>query len=145
MTVSRLDHIAIRTARVAETVRFYTDVLGFESGWRPPFDFPGAWLYQGGLPIVHLIGIDPNDAAGLRAYLGEKRADDPVGTGSLDHVAFMASGIDAMRARLRAAGIPFRDRMVPALNLEQVFLDDPNGVTVELNFPTAPAAAEAAR
>ena len=40
-----------------------------------------------------------------------------------------------MRAKFRGIGIPYRDRTVPAMNLEQVFLEDPNGVTIELNFP----------
>lgn len=135
MPLNRLDHVSIRTAKLDETERFYTDVLGLSVGPRPDFNFPGLWLYQDNLAVVHIIGIDPADSTGLTDYLGAKADSD--GTGSIDHVAFAGSDIEAMRARFRATGVAFRERMVPNLNLEQVFIEDPNGVTIELNFPTA--------
>lgn len=135
MPISRLDHYSIRTTDLHATERFYTDVMGFTVGPRPSFKFPGVWLYQGDIAVVHVVGIDPNDPAGLTEYLGDKGLDGAKGTGTIDHVAFLGSDVDAMRDRFRAAGVPFRDRMVPSLNLQQVFLEDPNGVTIELNFP----------
>jgi hypothetical protein len=50
-------------------------------------------------------------------------------------VAFLGREIGAMRTRFETAGVPFRERTVPNMNLEQIFLEDPNGVTIELNFP----------
>jgi len=85
---------------------------------------------------VHVVGIDPDDPSGLKDYLGDKAGSD-TGTGTIDHVAFVGSDVEAMRAKFRGIGIPFRDRTVPAMNLEQVFLEDPNGITIELNFPGA--------
>ena len=141
MPLSRLDHYSIRTAHLAETERFYTEVLGLEVGPRPNFPFPGVWLYQGGVAVVHVVGIDPDDPSGLKDYLGDKAGGDKAGgdagTGTIDHVAFVGSDVEAMRAKFRGIGIPFRDRTVPAMNLEQVFLEDPNGITIELNFPDA--------
>ena len=136
MPITRLDHYSIRTTSLAPTERFYVDVLGLEVGPRPTFPFPGVWLYQGGVAVVHVVGVDPNDPSGLKDYLGDK-AGDAAGTGTIDHVAFVGHDVEAMRARFRAAGVPYRDRTVPAMNLEQVFLEDPNGVTIELNFPGA--------
>lgn len=133
MPISRLDHVSIRTIDLAATERFYTTVLGFEVGPRPAFNFPGIWLYQDKIAVVHVVAIDPNDPAGLKEHLGEKPLAS--GTGTIDHVAFAGSDVTAMRAHFQAAGVPFRDRMVPSLNLEQVFIEDPNGVTIELNFP----------
>ena len=141
MPISRLDHYSIRTAELAATERFYTTVLGFTAGPRPAFNFPGAWLYQDGVAVVHVVGIDPNDASGLKEYLGDKAMDGAKGTGTIDHVAFTGTDVEAMRERFRAAEVPFRDRLVPSLNLAQVFLEDPNGVTIELNFPSPPAQA----
>ena len=135
MPISRLDHYSIRTVHLAETERFYTTVLGFEPGPRPAFNFPGVWLYQDGIAVVHVVGIDPNDPSGLKDYLGDKGMNSEPGTGTIDHVAFVGTDVEAMRERFRAAGVPFRDRLVPSLKLEQVFLEDPNGVTIELNFP----------
>ncbi len=58
MTVRSLDHYTIRTADVDASVAFYVDVLGLRNGKRPAFTVPGAWLYCGDSPAVHLIGGD---------------------------------------------------------------------------------------
>ena len=39
-----------------------------------------------------------------------------------------------MKAKLTAAGVGFRDRVVPGMTLRQIFVPDPEGVMVELNF-----------
>lgn len=135
MAIERLDHYSIRTADVEGTRKFYAEVLGFEAGPRPNFPFPGVWMYQGGIAVVHVVGIDPNDTAGLQDYLGDRGGDKGTGTGTIDHVAFLGRDIDAMRAHFEAAHVPFRERTVPNMNLKQIFVNDPNGVTIELNFP----------
>lgn len=140
MPLSRLDHYSIRTTELAATEAFYTGILGLTVGPRPSFNFPGVWLYQGGIAVVHVVGIDPNDPSGLKEYLGDKGMDGAKGTGTIDHIAFLGSDVEAMRERFRAAGVPYRDRFVASLNLAQVFVEDPNGVTIEMNFPQAAAA-----
>lgn len=47
MPIGRLDHYSIRTLDIEAARRFYTGVMGFEVGFRPPFNFPGLWLYNG--------------------------------------------------------------------------------------------------
>lgn len=136
MGLRRLDHYSIRTPRLDETRRFYADIMGLTEGARPPFPFPGAWMYQAGDAVVHIVGYDPNDAEGLKGYLGDKELAGS-GTGTIDHVAFTADDLPAMQARLKASGLPFREREVPSLGLHQVFVEDPNGVTIELNYPQA--------
>ena len=144
MAITRLAHYSIRTSDLEASRRFYTEVLGFRVGYRPEFPFPGLWLYNGpddgDFGIVHIIGVDANDASGLVGYLGDRPAA-AVGTGVVDHIAFLATGLAAMHDTLRAAGLPWRDRTVPTLRLHQVFVEDPSGVTVELNFPATEAAA----
>ena len=59
-----LNHFSIRTLDLDRTRHFYTEVLGFADGPRPPFPFPGAWLYAGSTAdyanaVVHVIGLDP--------------------------------------------------------------------------------------
>ncbi|NHV28007.1 VOC family protein [Burkholderia sp. D-99] len=143
MTVSRLAHYSIRTLDLERSCRFYERVLGFKRGYRPPFDFPGAWLYKGGdesdYGTVHIIGVDPANPDGLAAYLGDK-ALPATGTGTVDHIAFLATGVEAMWDTLRAENVAWRDRTVPSLGLHQVFVEDPSGVTIELNFPAAEVA-----
>jgi catechol 2,3-dioxygenase-like lactoylglutathione lyase family enzyme len=138
MAISKLAHYSIRTLDLDASRRFYERVLGFKVGYRPPFDFPGLWLYMGGdesdYGTVHLIGVDPDNPDSLSAYLGDKTV--PVdGTGTVDHIAFLATGVEDMWKTLTSESIAWRDRTVPSLGLHQVFIEDPSGVTIELNFP----------
>ena len=145
MPIGRLDHYSIRTLDLASSAHFYTQVMGFQVGPRPPFKFPGIWLYNGAPQpgsngVVHIIGIDLNDVQGLVDYLGdvdvEKLKD---GTGTVDHIAFLATGREDMIARCALHGIAFRERTVPSIGLHQVFMEDPSGVTIELNYPASEA------
>jgi catechol 2,3-dioxygenase-like lactoylglutathione lyase family enzyme len=142
MPVGKLDHYSIRTLDIEASRRFYTEVMGFTAGFRPPFKFPGIWLYNGAqypetTGVVHIIGIDPNDPQGLKDYLGDRDVASLQGTGTVDHMAFAATGLDDMRARLQRHGISSRERTVPSLGIHQVFFEDPSGVTIELNYPAA--------
>ena len=134
MITSRLDHYSIRTTKLDETRRFYVEIMSLVDGDRPPFNFPGAWLYSNGQAVVHLVGIAPHDSSGLIDYLGAKGKAESSGTGTIDHVAFVCTGLSEMRGRLKSRAIQFRERTVPDLNLHQLFIEDPNGVTIELNY-----------
>ncbi|WP_321960575.1 VOC family protein [Paraburkholderia sp. J7] len=144
MPITKLAHYSIRTADLEKSRQFYTQVLGFREGFRPPFKFPGIWLYNGedesDFGVVHIIGVDADDPSGLAEYLGDK-ALPVTGTGTVDHIAFLATGLEEFWAKLRTAGYEWRDRTVPSLGLHQVFVEDPSGVTIEMNFPAHEAAA----
>lgn len=133
----RLDHYNIRTTKLQATVDFYTSVLGLRSGFRPGTR-PGAWLYdRTDVPVVHLSGVDTADPQALKeleAHLGAKDISMLTGSGSIDHVAFEGADFQGARAHLERLGVPFTERDVTQLNLKQLFVTDPNGVTVELNF-----------
>jgi len=128
----RLDHFTLRTRKPEETVRFYQDVLGVKEGWRPPFRFPGHWLYRGETPIIHIITISENENE-VRGYVGERQNDGP-GSGSVDHVAFRCQGLEAYQDRLLKLGYAFHERVVPVLDQHQLFVKDPNGIHLELVF-----------
>jgi len=122
-----MDHFTILTDDVAATVAFYDEMLGLEAGPRPPFDFPGAWLYAGGRPVLHVVGGRPLPA-------------DPQGV--LDHMAFSATGLAETVERLEACKIEYRLQHLPGASLWQLFFFDPSGARVELDFrgeETAPA------
>ncbi len=137
----KLGHYSVRTLDLAASERFYTQALGFRSGYRPPFDFPGVWLYLGDdeseFGVIHIIGLDPDRPEGLASYLGDRDAGSLSGSGAVDHIAFLATGWLEVRARLERMSIPFRERSVPSLGLHQVFLEDPSGITIELNYPAS--------
>jgi catechol 2,3-dioxygenase-like lactoylglutathione lyase family enzyme len=138
MAIVKPAHYSIRTADLDRSQRFYTDVLQLRVGFRPPFNFPGVWLYpeqdESEFGAVHLIGVDPRSREGLRDYFGESRDEARQGSGSVDHIAFLATDWPGMCRRCDAFGIPYRVQRVPSLDLIQVFLMDPSGVTIELNY-----------
>jgi catechol 2,3-dioxygenase-like lactoylglutathione lyase family enzyme len=124
INIGLLDHYNVSTRKLKETVTFYEDVLGFVNGPRPQFDFPGAWLYSAGHPVLHL-----NDIAGTDKQQG---AD----SGVIDHVAFGSRGFDATKKHLTGKGVPYRVNQVPKSTRWQIFFRDPNNVEIELNFET---------
>ena len=141
-----LNHYSIRTTDMSATRDFYEKVLGLTVGPRPDFPFPGLWMYRGdhadvANAVVHIIGIDAKDPEGLKKYLGERDASSLSGSGAVDHVAFFADGLADMLAHLKIHGITPRERTVPSIGLHQLFLDDPSGVVVELNYPASEKAA----
>lgn len=135
MTIQHLDHFTLRTAKVDETVAFFRDAIGLEEGWRPAFPFPGSWLYSAGRALLHIANLD-NSSAQLDAYLGTRVLAE--GSGALDHVAFRGSDLESHRQRLLNQGLPFNERVVPDLLEHQLFVEDPNGIQVELIFAYSP-------
>jgi catechol 2,3-dioxygenase-like lactoylglutathione lyase family enzyme len=125
MSVGLLDHFNIRTAKLGETVRFYEEVLDLTKGDRPNFAFPGAWMYSEGKPVVHLVDI---------AQTSEPQKPD---SGVVHHVAFASQGFGGMKSRLQSKRMKFDSRQVPGGDLWQIFVDDPNGVMIELNYEAA--------
>ena len=122
MSVGMLDHYNVSTRKLGDTVRFYEDILGLVNGPRPPFDFPGAWLYSEGHPVLHLNDISPTDK------------QQPADSGVIDHVAFGSRGFEAMKQHLAQKGVSFRVNVVPNSSRRQIFLTDPNNVLIELNY-----------
>jgi catechol 2,3-dioxygenase-like lactoylglutathione lyase family enzyme len=125
VSVGVLDHFNIRTRKLGDTVRFYEDVLGLEKGARPNFAFPGAWMYSEGRAVGHLVDISRTE---------EPQKPD---SGVVHHVAFMSRDFAGMRKRLQSKGMEFDSRQVPGGDLWQIFVNDPNGVMIELNYEAA--------
>jgi catechol 2,3-dioxygenase-like lactoylglutathione lyase family enzyme len=125
MSVGMLDHFNIRTRQLGDTVRFYEDILGLENGDRPNFAFPGAWMYSEGRAVVHLVDISATSEA--------QKPD----SGVVHHVAFASRDFNGMKQRLQSKGMAFDIRQVPGGELWQIFVRDPNGVMIELNYEAA--------
>ncbi len=131
MPLENLNHVLVLTRDLEATRDFYVDVLGLEDGYRPPFPFSGHWIYLGDRAVVHVA--ENRGYLDARDQVRDGSADSA--TGSIDHIAFEASGLRAMIARLEENDIAAHHRKVPDLDLHQVFVHDPNGVRIELNFP----------
>jgi len=119
MPATAMNHFTILTDDVEATTRFYGDLLGLIPGARPTLNFPGAWLYAHGQPILHVIGGRPSRE--LKA-------------GVIDHMAFTADGLAATIAKLEARGLPYDCRRLPDRGTWQLFFHDPNGARIEMDF-----------
>jgi catechol 2,3-dioxygenase-like lactoylglutathione lyase family enzyme len=128
MTISVLHHINILTNKLEETREFYERVLGLYVGARPNFPDDGYWLFIQGTdhPIVHL-SINHKGGPDQCAEAGNR----------IDHVAFFGHDMDKTLKHLDACGVEYRradDRLYLDATMVQIFLKDPNGITVELGF-----------
>jgi catechol 2,3-dioxygenase-like lactoylglutathione lyase family enzyme len=133
MGLLHLEHFLIQCADVAATRDWYVNTLGFEEGPHPDFKFPVCWLYLNGRDVIHITEGGKNTSANRKAYLGQQ-SDALEGTGVIDHMAFRCAGLKDMIERLSARSVEFKRRQVDDQGLFQLFLFDPNGVKIELNF-----------
>ena len=132
MGVQALEHVTIRCAQLRRTRDFYVELMGLTEGERPAFPFRGHWLYLGGVPVVHLVEASDTAGAWGRDIVhpqGRRRHRGP-STMSLSR----ATTFEAMRRRVKEAGLIFKERVVPGGRLSQLFVPDPEGVLVEINF-----------
>lgn len=117
--IQGMNHFTVIAENLDRTLEFYVGLLGLERGHRPDLGFPGAWLYADGRAILHVYGDRPVPAG---------RA------GVIDHMAFTASGLKAVKARFDAAGVKYDLRQQRGAGTWQLFCFDPNGAKVELDF-----------
>ncbi|MFM1880222.1 MAG: hypothetical protein RLZZ344_456 [Pseudomonadota bacterium] len=134
MAIQELNHYLIRAADLKASRDFYVNVLGLSEMDRPNFPFPGYWLGTNGVVQVHMA---PDNIPNREFYyLGTPpgAVSGQPGTGSIDHVAFIATDHERFLEKLRAAGVHYRPRYLKDSQLFQVFIRDPDGITIELNF-----------
>jgi catechol 2,3-dioxygenase-like lactoylglutathione lyase family enzyme len=138
MPLHYIEHFLLQTADIDATCDWYERVLGMQRGYTPDFKFPVQWMYLGDKDVVHITEGGKNTSANRKAYLGQQ-SEALSGSGVIDHVAFRCTGLRETLEHLKRAKVEFRERMVSDQGLYQLFLFDPNGVKVELNFANAEA------
>lgn len=119
MTIAYLDHVNIRTGRLAEMRRFYRDVVGLEEGPRPGFGFGGAWLYCGGKAAVHLVEVE-------RTPEGREPR--------IEHFAFRANDLAQFLERLSETGVAHTSNDIADAGIRQINIHDPDGNHIEIQF-----------
>lgn len=139
MPISHIEHYLVAADDIDGTAEWYCRVLGLEEGPHPDFGFPVKWLYANGTDVVHIGPSAKTAGENQKRYLGRTSRDTGTGTGALDHIAFRASGLKRMIAHLRAQKVDFNERRASNQALYQLFLYDPNGIKIELNFDAAEA------
>lgn len=123
--IERLDHVNLQTVQLNAMIAWYERFLQLKNGYRPRFPFPGAWMYAGDVPVVHLVPVEvePPKAADL----------------ALEHAAFRATGLPEFIERLQESGELFRVVRVPDIPLVQVNVWDPDGNHLHVDFDAAEA------
>lgn len=107
--------MSLNVTDAAESVAFYTDVLGMElRDDRPESPFAGAWL-QAGEQEIHLLEVD-----GFTPPKGQ-------------HFALQVDDLDAARADLSDHGVTVSEPGGIEGVCRQAFFSDPTGNLIELN------------
>ncbi len=100
---------------------FYCHVVGLSEGFRPAFERFGFWLYIGDKDVLHLI--TPKEGDGRSPQKS-----------SFDHLAFKTADYQGVLKKLKSLNISFDEKPIPGMTAHQIFLRDPAGNRVELNF-----------
>ena len=133
MALQRLEHFLIQTVDMPATRDWYVQVLGLTPGPAPEFHFPVCWLYLDDVPVLHLAEGGEHVPEARKAYLGQQ-STAAHGSGVIDHVAFAATDLAETLEHFRRLEVACSTRRNSESGQVQVFLLDPNGVKVELNF-----------
>ena len=133
MPLTELNHYFVRCRNLEQSRSFYCDALGFQVMPRPDFPFPGYWLGVGGKVQVHM-GLDAVPEEAMH-YFGTTPRSARDNAGVVDHIAFQGNDPEGFARRLKARGIVTRTRYIAEIHLFQIFVTDPDGLVIELNFP----------
>ena len=109
---------------VAEAVEFYTTHFGFQTGISSP---AFADVTKGNLRLL---------LSGPMSSAGRPMPDGAVpGPGGWNRIHFVTADLDAEIARLKDAGVRFRNDVVSGPGGRQILLEDPSGNMIELFQP----------
>ncbi|MCL7025107.1 hypothetical protein MKW94_029486 [Papaver nudicaule] len=135
-----LNHVSYLCKSVAESAKFYQEVLGFVLIRRPSsFQFEGAWLFNYGIGIHLLQCNSTNDVQQMPAKINPKD----------NHISFQCTDIELVKKRLREMGVKYETALVEegGVFVDQLFFHDPDGYMIEIcncdNIPVIPLSASA--
>ncbi len=118
-----INHIQLVAEKdlVIQLKDFYCGIVGLTEGFRPAFERFGFWLYIGDKDVLHLITPKEGDGRSLQKS-------------SFDHIAFKTANYQGVLKKLQSLDIPYEEKSIPGMTAHQIFLKDPAGNRVELNF-----------
>ncbi len=111
---------------VAEAVTFYSTHFGFQVGINSP---AFADATRGNLRLL---------LSGPMSSAGRPMPDGATpGPGGWNRIHFITADLDSEIARLKAAGVPFRNEIVSGPGGRQILVEDPSGNLIELFQPAS--------
>ena len=135
MPINMFDHYTVRAADFSAAQSCYSQIMGMRTELHTELGFSIALMFLGQQAVVHILetgpALDKFLARDGRAFLQQPER----GTGNMEHVAFNGTEINKFRATLEAAGIDFTERTLNDYDVKQIFLNDPDGIEIEVNFP----------
>lgn len=122
MDIVGINHIniVVTSAQLPDVVAFYEQIIGLKSGPRAVSKRDGAWLYCHDTAIIHLSVVPEAPYSGRDTYF--------------NHVALTCSGVADWMRNLNDHAIPYDIDYRPSPEMTQLFLYDPVGIRIELNF-----------
>ena len=132
--IREIDHLVLRSERLEAMIAFYTDVLGMSVERR--LEDIGLIQLRAGRSLVDIVPVD--------SELGRKGGAAPGAHGrNLDHFCVRVDPFDeaAIRDRLKAKGVeagPTERRYGAEGTGPSIYIQDPDGNTVELKGPADP-------
>ncbi len=132
--IREIDHLVLRTERLEAMIAFYTDVLGMSVERR--LEDIGLIQLRAGRSLVDLVPVD--------SELGRKGGAAPGAHGrNLDHFCVRVDPFDegALRDHLKTTGVeagPTERRYGAEGTGPSIYVEDPDGNTVELKGPADP-------
>ena len=133
MPLTELNHYFVRANNVQATRDFYCRALDLVEMPRPDFPFPGYWLGREGKILgAHRASTGVPNAE--LYYRGTPKDAVVSNSGVVDHIAFVATEPETFRRRFEDMKCDYWARALPDFDLFQMFVRDPDGLTIELNF-----------
>ncbi len=132
--IREIDHLVLRTERLEAMIAFYTDVLGMSVERR--LEDIGLIQLRAGRSLLDLVPVD--------SELGRKGGAAPGAHGhNLDHFCVRVDPFDegALRDHLKTRGVeagPTERRYGAEGTGPSIYIQDPDGNTVELKGPANP-------
>lgn len=154
MGITALHHVGVQVADLDRSLAFYQGLLGFELITRQVRDepyvgevtgYPGAELH-----LAHLRPPGGTVRVELTEYRGVERSavDTATANPGTAHTCYVVDDVEALHARLLAAGVRpvSRGVVAPPVGVaaggKVVYVQDPDGVRVELLQPAVPTTEE---
>jgi catechol 2,3-dioxygenase-like lactoylglutathione lyase family enzyme len=140
LVIQGLDHVVIRARDAEALIRFYCDVLGCAVERRASPDV-GLVQLRAGASLIDIVAVD--------STLGRMGGAAPeVGSGNMDHFCvrlevFNEQHIRDHLARHGVTGSPLESRYGAEGYGPSIYVQDPEGNTVELKGPPGPVLGEA--